>query len=138
MLDDRGHLITREHHRNIRSAFDTDNVADLAEVFLENIPKKEQQRIERLVLRGSGDLARNREPGQERLDVLRSERRWVGVLFEPLELPDPVAVGSQGLGGIMLCFDGRSHFSDGLHPLRLRGSRRSIILKGRRPARVRR
>ncbi len=129
MPDDRSHLITREHHRNIRSAFGRGDVTDFAEVFLENMSEEEQQRIERLILRGSRNIAGNRESGQERLDVLCSERRRVSVLSVPLEIPDPMAVVPQGLRRVMLCLDRRGHFGDCLLPLRLCRARCRILLE---------
>jgi hypothetical protein len=51
MLNDGIHFLSRKHHGDIRPALGAHNIPDFAKVFLEDIPEKEQKRIECLVLR---------------------------------------------------------------------------------------
>ncbi len=61
MLQHGLNFLPREHHRDVSRAPRPRNVPVVAEILLQHMPEQEQQGIERLVLRGSGDLALDRQ-----------------------------------------------------------------------------
>lgn len=56
MLEDRVDLFLGHDHRNIFGPLGPDRIGMIAEILLEHMPEKEEQDIEGLVLRGSGDF----------------------------------------------------------------------------------
>jgi hypothetical protein len=56
MPDNLVHLSTGKYYGNIGLPFGSHRVANLAEVLPENMPEKEEQSVERLVLRGCGHI----------------------------------------------------------------------------------
>ncbi len=119
MPDDRIHLMSRKYYGNIGLPLGSRHFANLAEVLPENMPEKEEQSVERLVLQGCGHITLHCKPGEERFDVLRTERRQISVLSEPMELPHPMTIGLEGLGRIMFGLGDRNHVIDCAIPRRI-------------------
>lgn len=64
MLQNGLNFLPGEHHREVSRSPRPGNVAGVAEILLKHLPEHEQPGIERLVLRGSGYLALDRQMGE--------------------------------------------------------------------------
>jgi hypothetical protein len=99
--DDGAHLVAREHHRQAGRTPGAHQVVDPRHVAAEDVPVEEQQRAERLVLRGGGHGAGRGQCVQERRDRLVPQLAGMAPAVEDDEAANPGHVGLLGPSAVV-------------------------------------
>ena len=102
-------LLARQNDGQPRRRARALDVLEPRELVLEDVAVQKQNRAFRLILRGRGDAAPDREVGQECLDVRGSELRRVALAVIDDEAFNPVDVRLLGADAVMLEADLFAH-----------------------------
>ena len=93
---DARHFVGRQHHRQTRLALRAADGFHPRQVLREHLLVQEQQRRQRLPVRGDGHAALDRQPGQEGLDLGPAHVARMAHAVEAHERPHPMDVGLLG------------------------------------------
>jgi hypothetical protein len=97
-----GHFLLGEHDRQARRRLRRLNTFQPRQLDRENFPVQEKQRASRLILRGRGDMARDRKIGEKRLDFRRAHRRRMLLAVKMDVASNPVAIRLLGANAVVL------------------------------------
>jgi hypothetical protein len=88
LTDDGADFVTGQHHRQAGGSLGTDDVVEPRQLLREHLAVEEEQRAQRLVLGGTGDMALDGQRGQEprhlesthleRVTLAMEEDEWAG------------------------------------------------------------
>jgi len=99
------HFGARQHHRQAPRRLRQGNTGKPGQLGSEHLPVHEQQRALRLILRGGGDIPRDGQARQKRLDLVGPECRRVPLVVEADEAFNPIDVGLLGADTVVLDAD---------------------------------
>ena len=92
LREQRAHLVFRQHHRNARRALGTHDAFHPRQLLLQDLPIKEEERRQRLVLRRRRAAPLGREMRKERFDFQPAHVARVALGVEVDEAAHPVQV----------------------------------------------
>ena len=95
-------FLSREHDRQARRGLRRLDAFQPGQLDREDFPVQEQQRAARLILRRRGDMARDREIGEKRLDFRRAHRRRMALAVKMDVASNPVDIRLLGADAVML------------------------------------
>src|SRR5262245_12778685 len=89
VLENRRHLVAGEHDGEMRRSSGPDEIVEPQQLGPEHVPIEEEQRTERLILRGRGYASFHRQTREERSHLRRGHLGGVTLVMEEDESADP-------------------------------------------------
>jgi len=104
MLGDRVYFRPGKNHRDILRFFGAGHIPLVSEILFEDMPEKEEQGIEGLILSGGGDLTLHGQEGEVLFYIGRGKFAGLLVAQEALKLSPPIRIGLERFAGIVSDF----------------------------------
>jgi hypothetical protein len=108
-LEQARHLAVREHHRKPGRAARAAHLAHPRQIEPEHLLVEEEQRRQRLLVRGQRHAALTREPGEKSLDLGRAHLGRVAQPVEAHERTHPMDIGLLGPYAVVQVADALAH-----------------------------